>query len=87
VTPPVVQYNRRDAWRLAKAMAPDLAAKVVTPFGFRIQAQGWDGIVYRSVRARPRGTCVVVFRRTVLVACVEMGQWLLTWDGVAFSVG
>lgn len=53
-------------------------------YGFQAQSRGDDGIVYRSVRAWPRGTCVVVFRRAVVVACEEAGQRFLAWDGVAF---
>lgn len=54
-------------------------------FGFKAQTQGRDGIVYRSVRTRPRGSCVVVFRKTVVVSCVPAGQLVLTWDGSAFQ--
>jgi hypothetical protein len=50
-------------------------------FGFRIQSQGWDGIVYRSVHSRPQGTCVAVFRRTAAVSCSEAGQAALVWNG------
>ena len=56
-------------------------------FGFRAQAKGRDGIVYRSARIRPQGTCVVVFRRNVVVACVEAGQSVLVWDGASFLPG
>jgi len=55
-------------------------------FGFRVQERGGDGIVYRSIRARLRGTCVVVFRRTALAACREAGTLTLVWDGEAFQV-
>lgn len=54
-------------------------------FGLEAQSEGWDGIAYRSVRARPRGTCVVVFRKAVVVSCVEVGRVHLVWDGVAFK--
>lgn len=53
-------------------------------FGFQAQEQGWDGVLYRSVRAKPRGTCVAVFRRTAVVAWVEAGQLVLRWDGQVF---
>jgi hypothetical protein len=31
------------------------------------------------------GTCVVVFRKAVIVSCEEAGQTVLAWDGAAFS--
>jgi len=52
-------------------------------FGLKAQMEGWDGIAYRSVRAR--GTCVVAFRRTVPVSCEEAGRVFLVWDGAAFT--
>jgi hypothetical protein len=55
-------------------------------FGFRVQERGGDGVVYRSIRARPCGTCLVVFRRTALAACQEAGTLTLVWDGEAFRV-
>lgn len=63
---------------------PDSHAASQT-FGLRIQMEGWDGIGYRSVHSRRRGTCVVVFRPAVVVACVEAGQRVLTWDGATFT--
>ena len=53
-------------------------------YGLKAQMEGWDGIAYRSVRAR--GTCVVAFRRTVPVSCEEAGRVFLVWDGAAFTL-
>jgi len=52
--------------------------------GWRLHAEGSDGVAYRSVR-RPLGQCVGLFKPKGASACLHAAYLLYAWDGTGFS--